>query len=195
MSNDESVSAEFTADLPSVLLNGSVNDSLYDVSVNTTNDNNYTADLAEIISRIPSQYGKYISCDSGWNMILSETNKRLRYLCSDYEILQVKEKFGLLCFYWKLPESENSTSVSDPVLKLRASIMRDIVEYAEYRSAFSCECCGKSGKLRERDYWLKTLCFTCAESKGFETDEWERNFYKTSTLPTTVEVKSDNSSV
>jgi hypothetical protein len=62
---------------------------------------------------------------------------------------QIKEKFGTLRFYL--------TSGTDE--------MWEIVAEAEKKSAFTCEQCGKPGKLRGKG-WLYTACTKCAKKKG-----------------------------
>ena len=58
-----------------------------------------------------------------------------------FEVLQVKEKFGGLCFR----------------INRRTEDVRRRIEAAEGESIRTCEVCGKPGKLRE-DGWIKTLC-------------------------------------
>ncbi|HEV3439279.1 MAG TPA: hypothetical protein VG122_18070 [Gemmata sp.] len=61
---------------------------------------------------------------------------------SQFEVLQVKEKFGGLRFYvnWRRNET----------IRQRIGIAAD-------ESFHTCEICGQPGELRE-DSWIKTLC-------------------------------------
>jgi hypothetical protein len=124
----------------------------------------------KLISRIPQGWGNYVSCDSGWDWILEELEEKLNHLDSNYEVHQVKEKFGTLRFYF-------STRKEDIV----SDIMDDCVSHAEYLSAHTCESCGKSAvsskpgfdftvKLRGKG-WVKTLCNQCAIKLNYPTDE------------------------
>ena len=58
-----------------------------------------------------------------------------------FEVLQVKEKFGGLRFY----------------VNCRNDAIRQRIEAAIQESFHTCEVCGQPGKLRE-DSWIKTLC-------------------------------------
>lgn len=73
----------------------------------------------------------------------------------DYDVTQVKEKFGTLRFYC------NGTD-----------IMHDCVAHAEQQSSHTCEECGAYGTLR-RGGWLKTLCAKHAHAEGRELSGWE----------------------
>ena len=64
---------------------------------------------------------------------------------------QVKEKHGGLCFYI---DTVNE-AVSRAILK------------AEQKALKTCEVCGMSGKLKEKNAWYKTLCSQDAERLGF----------------------------
>lgn len=126
-----------------------------------------------LCDRIPAEWGKWVSCDSGWNWILEDLEKKLSYLDPNYSINQVKEKFGTLRFYF-----ESSTDNS-----LLMEIMNDVVRTAETASASTCEICGNSSTrsmsdrdvkydktvgLRVRGGWYKTLCETCAGPNNYE---------------------------
>jgi len=62
----------------------------------------------------------------------------------NFEVTQVKEKFGTLRFY-----TLGGTKK-----------IEDKIDEAEINSAKICEWCGKKGKLRGRG-WLLTLCDSC----------------------------------
>jgi hypothetical protein len=84
----------------------------------------------------------------GWQKIVEETDAMLAYLDPDYEITQVKEKFGTLRYYF--------TSTHD-YGTIEYRIMDDIVVAAEARSSRTCEVCGKLGEVRSGS-WIRTLC-------------------------------------
>lgn len=145
-----------------------------------TEEEEQTPDVIKrIIERIPPQWGKYVSCNSGWWFILEELETKLNFLDPKYEVNQVKEKFGTLRFYY---EPTQGGVVQD--------IMDDCVRQAEYLSAKTCEMCGGCStrsipdkvkydptvKLRGRG-WYKTLCNSCAvRSDGhYQTDEEMEN--------------------
>lgn len=134
-----------------------------------------SAAVDKLLERIPEKWGKYISCNPGWWLILAELETKLNYLDPDYEVNQVKEKYGTLRFYY---QPTKGGVIQD--------IMDDCVRQAEYLSSKTCEMCGSSCarsipekvkwdstvKLRNGG-WYKTLCNTCAQrSDGrYPTDE------------------------
>lgn len=61
-------------------------------------------DLRRILSRIPPRWGRWISCSSGWYPLIIELDKKLAEIFPDYELHQVKEKFGTLRYYIGFPQ-------------------------------------------------------------------------------------------
>ena len=117
-----------------------------------------------LLARIELGYGRYISCNKGWYLILGDLDTKLAYLYPDYRIAQIKEKFGTLRFYCDF-SSENIGSV-------KHQIAEDLVTQAEEISSITCEVCGaaKYGRIRTRydesvtlrnAGWWKTQCDTC----------------------------------
>jgi len=49
--------------------------------------------------RIPDGWGRCISCDAGWYPIIVELDAALANLDPNYEVQQVKEKYGTLRYY------------------------------------------------------------------------------------------------
>jgi hypothetical protein len=91
----------------------------------------------------------------GWYSLIEELSSKLEPLIQkfkdenpgDYWIRasQVKEKYGIFCFYM--------TSATEE--------MWTLIEEAEEASEHICEECGNNGKLRGL-HWYKTLCDKCA---------------------------------
>lgn len=127
-----------------------------------------------IFDRIPKGWGCWISCDSGWFDLIDDLDKKISYLAPNYEIHQVKEKYGKLRFYVGGPANS----------KEAADIIDDLISYAEYLSTRICEVCG-AGTSRSRSRyddsvktrgtgWYKTLCNDCAIKLEYPTDEeWD----------------------
>lgn len=65
-------------------------------------------DILDVLNRIPPGWGKWLSLDSGWYSIIVQLNKELTELDPDYEVHQVKEKFGSLRYYFGLSELPRS---------------------------------------------------------------------------------------
>lgn len=96
-----------------------------------------------------------LSAPPGWRNLLEDLAVKLLDLGWDGGLLQVKEKFGTLRFYWRnnIPEG------------VRHEIANDVVENAEDKSAYVCQECGKWGLLRN-DGWVSTLCDECYGEDG-----------------------------
>lgn len=61
--------------------------------------------LEKILRRIPEGWGRWISCGAGWYPILVRLDRQIAELLPDYEIHQVKEKYGAIRFYWSVPDA------------------------------------------------------------------------------------------
>ena len=109
--------------------------------------------LRALLERIPDGWGRWIQCGAGWYPILARLEERLGQIDPDYQVHQIKEKFGTLRFYW----AGRDYNVGEAV-----------VADAEAESARTCERCGSPGNLRKRRGWLRTLCDSCARSDGYE---------------------------
>lgn len=108
----------------------------------------------------------------GWKTIVEDVDRMLVYLDPDYEITQVKEKFGTLRYYYETTASREVQEIMDAV-----------ISYAEWLSARTCDVCGNSScrsdsskgikwdataVTKVRNGWYKTICDTCAgESNEF----------------------------
>lgn len=95
----------------------------------------------------PGWYG--LACGEGWYPIVSQLHEKLKLIDPDYQVFQIKEKFGTLRYYSSLDGNGE---------------VRKLVRQAELASAETCEVCGAPGVLRERA-WLKTLCDQHAEAR------------------------------
>jgi len=85
-----------------------------------------------------------LECDDGWfpmilNLLESISKEKPP---KDFCIFQIKEKFGGLRMY--------AGKTTEKIKKL--------IDNAEEKSFKTCEWCGKAGKMRKKEFWLKTLC-------------------------------------
>ena len=96
-------------------------------------------------SLMESLMGFGFECNDGWFDIIyslcEEVEKAAKDI-KDFEVLQVKEKFGSLRFYTNFSNEE---------------ISKLIIE-AMNKSHKTCEICGKVGTLCSKNNWVKTLC-------------------------------------
>lgn len=84
----------------------------------------------------------------GWWPIIARLDQDLRKVAPDYQVLQVKEKFGGLRYYTTFPNA-NYLEIKDQVEPLMHS--------AQAEAERTCEVCGQPGTLRT-ERWHKTLC-------------------------------------
>lgn len=133
----------------------------------------YPDDILDILNRIPVEWGRWISCDKGWYKLLVDTNRKMNMMWPNYEIHQVKEKFGSLRFYWGISsEDKDWEALDENISRTIYEIMGDIADSAERRSSRICEDCGKFGTTTVLNYWYRTLCPACSVEQGY-TEEQE----------------------
>ncbi|MGN0522866.1 MAG: hypothetical protein ACI4IG_01165 [Eubacterium sp.] len=107
-------------------------------------------------------YGAF-GCDvgNGWYSVLyglcDEITKAYEEAGIEVDVvpIQIKEKFGELCFYYETPNADSSLQKTT----------NDIVEKWEEKSATVCERCGQPGQLRTDLSWVLTLCDDCYEQQ------------------------------
>jgi hypothetical protein len=103
--------------------------------------------------RIPAS-GEVLQVGEGWRTLVTECHERLQQAFPEYELVAVKQKYGLLEFQ-AFPRSKCQYS-SDEYAALR-EITKEISE----RSETVCEWCGSTGGLRDGREWVLTLCDAC----------------------------------
>jgi hypothetical protein len=91
----------------------------------------------------------YPNCEDGWRDLLERACARIEAALegSVFRVLQIKQKFGTLRFYWSgelSPEAEAK--------------VEEAIDLAVARSACSCEICSAEGRLYSRGGWLATAC-------------------------------------
>ena len=79
-------------------------DAILDTPVLPSDAGEYAEGLTKILSRIPPRWGRWIQCGKGWYPLLCELDEKLAAIFPDYELHQVKEKFGTLRYYIGFPE-------------------------------------------------------------------------------------------
>ncbi|MFT4233911.1 MAG: hypothetical protein QM607_02735 [Microbacterium sp.] len=96
----------------------------------------YAFALETILRRIPDGWGRWISCPAGWYPLIVVLDRQLAQLDPDYEVHQVKKKYGTLRFY-----AEPSNDSVD-----REEFDR-LIDETEKRSESAREQCGALGML------------------------------------------------
>lgn len=79
-------------------------DAMLDTPVIPSDAGEYAEGLSKILSRIPPRWGRWIQCDKGWYPLLCELDEKITEIFPDYEVHQVKEKYGTLRYYIGAPE-------------------------------------------------------------------------------------------
>lgn len=118
----------------------------------------YAEALAGILARIPRGWGRWISCAKGWYSLVVETDQKLAALDPDYEVHQVKEKFGGLRYYHQFVTEGSDYEAG-----------WEIEREAERRSYQICEECGSPGYPRGGGGWIQTLC----DEHGGGRERWD----------------------
>lgn len=92
----------------------------------------------------------------GWAHLIATLCERLDTILQDdpnatVNVLQVKEKFGGLRFYYRLVSADGQM----------AAQVREAVDLAEAASTNICESCGRPGELQSAGGWYSTKCSLC----------------------------------
>ena len=91
----------------------------------------------------------------GWKKLVLKCDAMLSHVDPNYEIGQVKEKFGELRYYF------DSKYFFGPV-SVEYEIMVAIVMYAQTASSNTCQICGRPGGIHKLNSQLyATLCELC----------------------------------
>lgn len=128
-----------------------------------------------IIDNLYSAFG--CECSDGWFDLLYllceeiDSAYKKANMPPDIVIMQIKEKFGTLRFYFKFEGSEQEIYAFDFLSGGGFRFMQkdtpihkeisDIVRKYEKKSASVCERCGAAGRLRTERRWVITLCDKC----------------------------------
>jgi hypothetical protein len=96
----------------------------------------------------------------GWRRLVAECHERLSAKFPDYELLAIKQKYGVLsyqAFPCRWVEGERQWSAGE------AAELDAITDEYRARSEVVCEWCGAAAQLREWRMWQLTLCDGCDE--------------------------------
>lgn len=143
------------------------------------NRNNAATENQGLDRNIYQLYG--CECGDGWYQLLNDLCKDIISIYNHEEIevdiliLQIKEKFGTLRFYYTTTNSESNSVYIDILgdVTLRYSHekrkidkeVRRIVDYYCTKSASVCEMCGENAAVLRKDLpWVQTLCDSCYSS-------------------------------
>ena len=108
----------------------------------------------------------------GWWPVVEATHKMMLRIAPDYQLDQVKEKFGGLRYYWhlptlfeKMPEDADEDWVPDPAdeaeYKLKYEQLTVLADLAEAICNHLCETCGRANEVGNEGGWLRNQCQNC----------------------------------
>jgi len=92
--------------------------------------------------------------EEGWLSLILELDEKLSTIDPNYAIVQIKEKFGGLRYYFDCSEN---TSEAD------MEAMHELETKYEKLSYKVCEFCGSTKNVITNGRWLKTYCPKCGE--------------------------------
>lgn len=104
----------------------------------------------------------------GWvNSFIPQLKDELFDLLGSYveqfNVLQIKEKFGSLVLYWNFDLDGLQNEYVEDVEELYEKIEDLLHKYADLSSK-TCIVCGESGVMRD-DYWITPWCDKCYEKR------------------------------
>ena len=95
----------------------------------------------------------YYGVGKGWSEILNDLCDKLIAIDDSIEVLQVKEKYGLLRYYIGGVESGKFDKI------------HRLIDKAENESSKTCEECGSKDNVETKGGWLLTLCDKCRKNR------------------------------
>jgi hypothetical protein len=99
------------------------------------------AGVAAILTRFPGSRPPTIECSPGWYPLLVALDSALAPVAPDYQVLQIKEKFGGLRYYVDLPQDPANVDRSR-YHHAPFTTLQELITQAEQRSFTICETCG-----------------------------------------------------
>ena len=116
-----------------------------------------------LVAKFDSKYYQSIDVDEGWYQIVVDCDKQLSAIDPQYTILQIKQKFGGLRYYFQPSSSEYNDELWEK--------MNAIVHTYEDIAWVTCEVTGNPGVLmKSSSGWYKTLDPEWAKTGLFHTE-------------------------
>ena len=112
-------------------------------------------ELEHILDRFHPGYGKRIDCGEGWFQLIFDCDAEMAVIDPDYQVLQIKQKFGSLRFYSASSDEKKSRQLSDIAIKYEQLSLR------------TCEITGKPGVPMKKGLWFKTLDPELGDAAGY----------------------------
>ncbi len=105
--------------------------------------------VAKLIDKFLPNYYKSVDVDEGWYQIVVDCDNLLTEIDPDYQIAQIKQKFGGLRYYFQPSDVNNG----ELYVKMNAVVLAH-----EKIASITCEATGKHGVLmKSKSGWYRTL--------------------------------------
>ena len=105
--------------------------------------------VAKLVDKFVPSYYKSVDVDEGWYQIVVDCDNLLTEIDPDYQIAQIKQKFGGLRYYVQPSDVNNG----ELYVKMNAVVLA-----YEKIASITCEATGKPGVLmKSKGGWVKTL--------------------------------------
>ena len=115
--------------------------------------------VAKLVDKFLPNYYKSVDVDEGWYQIVVDCDNLLTEIDPDYQIAQIKQKFGGLRYYFQPSDVNNS----ELYVKMNAVVLA-----YEKIASITCEATGNPGVLmKSTGGWFKTLDPEYAKSTLF----------------------------
>lgn len=98
-----------------------------------------------------------IQCGDGWFSLIRSLCEFITQQGVDVYLVQIKEKFGGLRFYYHVSEGAE-------VDEARMQMVNGAASFARVMSRSICEECGRPGDERRDTGWIKTRCDDCYDA-------------------------------
>ena len=113
---------------------------------------------SELIDKLTTKFPflpAYLEIEDGWydliHELCEEIEKRLYNKKHDFNVEQVKQKYGSLSFYTNIYEDNN----------LYNNLI-ELIDCYEEKSKTVCEFCGKEDKIIWMNHWANAICEKCS---------------------------------
>ena len=119
-----------------------------------------------MISKQGVQVEQAVHCvGEGWTSLVESIYKYIDKFKTAITVVQVKEKFGTLRFYYDIQTMQLGESpefdIALPYYEDEVEAIENYVRMAEIKSGTICEACGDAGSIRNERPWVRTLCTAC----------------------------------
>lgn len=98
-----------------------------------------------------------IECGNGWFPVIYKLSADIAKITTDISVVQIKEKFGELRYYYSWPET---------VTEEQNDAIRALVEAAVEQCSAVCEECGAPAQITDQDRWWVCLCHNHLEERA-----------------------------